>query len=138
MPSGPKCTVAIVANPQPQDLRSLPQLRWVHSVWAGVERMLADSGDTDLKIVRLVDPQLADTMAEAVLAWTLYLHRDMPRYLSQQRQRTVATPRLTCDRRTRRSGCSAWALWALPRRAGSSWRVSTCRAGAVHRARWRG
>ena len=82
-----KCTVAVVANPQPQDLRSLPQLRWVHSVWAGVERMLADLGDTDLKIVRLVDPQLADTMAEAVLAWTLYLHRDMPRYLSQQRER---------------------------------------------------
>lgn len=82
------CTVAVVANPQPQDLRSLPQLRWVHSVWAGVERLLADLGDTGLKIVRLVDPQLADTMAEAVLAWTLYLHRDMPRYLSQQRERS--------------------------------------------------
>jgi glyoxylate/hydroxypyruvate reductase A len=82
-----RCTVAVGANPEPQDLRSLPQLRWVHSVWAGVERMLADAGDPDLKIVRLVDPQLADTMAEAVLAWTLYLHRDMPRYLSQQRER---------------------------------------------------
>ncbi len=81
------CTVAVVANPSAQDLHSLPQLRWVHSVWAGVERMLAELGDTDLRIVRLVDPQLADTMAEAVLAWTLYLHRDMPRYLSQQGQR---------------------------------------------------
>lgn len=81
------CTVAVVANPRPEDLRRLPNLRWVHSVWAGVERMLADLADMDLKIVRLVDPQLADTMAEAVLAWTLYLHRDMPRYASQQRQR---------------------------------------------------
>lgn len=80
------CTVAIVANPRPEDLRLLPKLRWVHSVWAGVERLLADLGDTELKIVRLVDPQLADTMAEAVLAWTLYLHRDMPRYARQQRQ----------------------------------------------------
>jgi len=80
------CTVAIVANPRPEDLRLLPNLQWVHSVWAGVERMLADLKDTDLKIVRLVDPQLATTMAEAVLAWTLYLHRDMPRYAAQQRE----------------------------------------------------
>lgn len=81
------CTVAIVANPRPEDLRLLPNLQWVHSVWAGVERMLADLKDIDLKVVRLVDPQLATTMAEAVLAWTLYLHRDMPRYASLQRER---------------------------------------------------
>jgi glyoxylate/hydroxypyruvate reductase A len=81
------CEVAIVANPRPEDLRALPRLRWVHSVWAGVERLLADLGDLDLPIVRLQDPQLADTMAEAVLAWTLYLHRDMPRYARQQQQR---------------------------------------------------
>lgn len=81
------CTFAIVANPRPQDLRCLPRLQWVHSVWAGVERLLADLADLELKIVRLVDPQLAQTMAEAVLAWTLYLHRDMPRYAAQQRKR---------------------------------------------------
>ncbi|MBO0986017.1 glyoxylate/hydroxypyruvate reductase A [Delftia sp. SD018] len=81
------CEVAIVANPQPADLRTLPRLQWVHSVWAGVERLVADLGDTDLRIVRLVDPQLAATMAEAVLAWTLYLHRDMPRYARQQAAR---------------------------------------------------
>lgn len=80
------CTVAIVANPNPADIRQLPQLRWVHSVWAGVERLVADLGKTDLKIVRLIDPQLADTMAEAVLAWTMYLHRNMPAYANQQRQ----------------------------------------------------
>jgi glyoxylate/hydroxypyruvate reductase A len=81
------CTVAIVANPLPEDIRQLPQLKWVHSVWAGVERLMTDLADTDLKIVRLVDPQLADTMAEAVLAWTLYLHRDMPAYAAQQANR---------------------------------------------------
>lgn len=81
------CTVAVVANPRPEDLRSLPNLQWVHSVWAGVERLVADLSDTGLKIVRLVDPQLAQTMAEAVLAWTLYLHRDMPRYAALQRER---------------------------------------------------
>jgi glyoxylate/hydroxypyruvate reductase A len=81
------CTVAIVANPLPQDVRQLPQLRWVHSVWAGVERLVADLADLELNIVRLVDPQLAETMAEAVLAWTLYLHRDMPLYAAQQTRR---------------------------------------------------
>jgi glyoxylate/hydroxypyruvate reductase A len=83
------CDVAVVANPRPQDLRRLPKLRWVHSVWAGVERLVADLaplGDAAPRIVRLVDPRLADTMAEAVLAWTLYLHRDMPRYARQQRE----------------------------------------------------
>lgn len=78
-------TVAIVANPDPANLRQLPALMWVHSVWAGVERLVADLGQSKLKIVRLVDPQLAETMAEAVLAWTLYLHREMPAYARQQK-----------------------------------------------------
>jgi glyoxylate/hydroxypyruvate reductase A len=85
-----ECEVAIVANPSPADLRRMPRLKWVQSVWAGVERLLADlsdEGDSDLRIVRLVDPQLAETMAEAVLAWTLYLHRDMPAYARQQQAR---------------------------------------------------
>ncbi len=81
------CDVAIVANPRPEDLRTLPGLKWVHSLWAGVERLVTELGDTQLQVVRLVDPQLADTMAEAVLAWTLYLHRDMPRYARQQAAR---------------------------------------------------
>ena len=81
------CTVAVVANPRPADLQQLPRLQWVHSVWAGVEGLVADLSNTSLTIVRLVDPALAATMAEAVLAWTLYLHRDMPVYAQQQRQR---------------------------------------------------
>ena len=82
-----RCTVAIVANPDPADLQELPRLRWVHSVWAGVEKLVADLGETSLPIVRLVDPHLAHTMAEAVLAFTLYLHRDIPVYARQQAQR---------------------------------------------------
>lgn len=82
-----QCRVAIVANPDPAELSTLPRLEWIHSVWAGVERLMADLGDTKLKIVRLVDPQLATTMAEAVLAWTLYLHRQMPLYNQQQKLR---------------------------------------------------
>lgn len=82
-----RCTVAVVANPDPVDLQQLPRLQWVHSVWAGVEKLMADLGDTSLPIVRLVDPQLTHNMAEAVLAFTLYLHRDIPTYARQQARR---------------------------------------------------
>ena len=78
--------VTIVANPDPAELARLPGVRWVQSLWAGVERMLP-SVAVDLPIVRMIDPALSDVMAEAVLAWTLYLHRDMPRYLRQQAER---------------------------------------------------
>lgn len=85
------CTVAIIANPDPAHIAQMPQLKWIHSVWAGVERVVADLGHTHLDIVRLIDPQLADTMAEAVLAWTMYLHRDMPAYAEQQRAKQWRT-----------------------------------------------
>src|SRR5215210_7573080 len=35
----------------------------------------------------MVDPEMARTMSEAVLAWTLYLQRDMPAYARQQREK---------------------------------------------------
>jgi glyoxylate/hydroxypyruvate reductase len=76
--------VAIVADPDPADLLPMHRLVWVQSLWAGVERMLSETQGAPYAIVRMNDPQLALTMAEAVLAWTLYLHRDMPRYRRQQ------------------------------------------------------
>lgn len=75
--------VAIVANPDPVELAALPNLVWVQSLWAGVEGLLGTVPE-HIGIARLVDPNLAQTMAEAVLAWTLYLHRDMPGYIRQQ------------------------------------------------------
>jgi len=79
-----RATVAVVANPSPGDVAQLPNLKWVHSVWAGVEGMMASLAHMPFAIVRLTDPQLAQTMSEAVLAWVMYLHRDMPHYRQQQ------------------------------------------------------
>lgn len=76
--------VAIVANPDPDALAPMPKLKWVHSLWAGVETLMPALEGSGLKVARLVDDILSETMAEAVLAWSLYLHRDMPRYQSQQ------------------------------------------------------
>ena len=77
--------VAIVANPDPEDLNTLSNLKWVQSLWAGVEKMMEQFSNAPFEIVRLEDPEMAKAMAEAVLAWTLYLHRDMPKYAKQQR-----------------------------------------------------
>lgn len=76
-------TVAIVDGPSAEQLAALPNLRFVQSTWAGVEAILPAVPD-GVEVARMVDPQLALTMAEAVLAWTLFLHRDMPRYARQQ------------------------------------------------------
>ncbi len=80
--------IAIVANPDPADIAKLTGLKWIHSLWAGVERLVAELGTSAPPIVRLTDPELSRVMAEAVLAWTYYLHRDMPAYRDNQR-RTV-------------------------------------------------
>ncbi|WP_269585674.1 2-hydroxyacid dehydrogenase [Roseibium sp. Sym1] len=80
-------TVAIVANPDPAKVAALRNLVWVQSLWAGVERLTAELPSEGPAIVRLTDPQMAETMSEAVLAWTFYLHRDMPRYQAQQRRK---------------------------------------------------
>jgi glyoxylate/hydroxypyruvate reductase A len=83
-----KVDIAIVANPDPADIARLPGLKWIHSVWAGVERLVGELGENRLPIVRLVDPQLSQTMAEAVLAWSYYLFREMPAYARLQQQHT--------------------------------------------------
>lgn len=76
--------VAIVANPDPAEVRRFSGLRWLQSLWAGVERLVAEPAFAALPIVRMVDPGLTRAMTEAVLAWTLYLHREMPAYRVQQ------------------------------------------------------
>jgi len=76
--------VAIVANPNPAHIAQMKNLIWVQSLWAGVEKLLQDIPNASFDISRMVDPALADTMAQSVLAWTLYLHKNMPAYKQQQ------------------------------------------------------
>ena len=74
---------AIVAGPSLGHLDGFTGLEWVQSTWAGVETLL-EVLPKGVRITRLIDPMLTAKMAEAVLAWTLYLHRDMPAYREQQ------------------------------------------------------
>ena len=79
--------IAIVANPDPAEIKQLPNLVWVQSLWAGVERLLAEIPNAEFKIIRMTDPQMALEMSEAVLAWTLYLHKNMPLLAKFQREK---------------------------------------------------
>ncbi len=89
--------IAIVADPDPKVLEQYVSLIWVQSLWAGVEKLVdsfrllnqqrACDDKPGIQLVRLIDPQLATTMAEAALAWTLYLHRHIPEYMQQQREK---------------------------------------------------
>ena len=79
-----KVEVAVVANPNPNDVAKLVNLKWAQSIWVGVEKLVKTFKGVGVKIVRLVDPEMNRTMAEAVLSWVLYLHRDMYFYKVQQ------------------------------------------------------
>jgi len=75
------------------------QKLWIKAINSAAERfkllplesMSPDATSTttvaSVSIVRLKDPQMAESMAEAVLAWTLYLHRKMPQYRALQSQK---------------------------------------------------
>lgn len=79
--------VAVVVDPDPAEIALLPNLVWIQSLWAGVEQLVQTLPLSGPHIVRMTDPSLARSMSEAVLAWTLYLHRLMPQYRSQQVQK---------------------------------------------------
>ena len=87
-----QCEIAIVANPDPSVVKQFTHLKWCQSLWAGVDSLLAAfkhsqqvlDDNINFKLSRLIDPQLAQTMSEAVLTWVLYFHRDMHLYQQQQ------------------------------------------------------
>ena len=77
--------VALAANPPWGTLATYPNLRFVQSLWAGVDRLLADPAlPTHITIARLVDPEMAQAMLEGTVAAVLYVHRQFPAYLRQQ------------------------------------------------------
>ena len=80
--------VAIVANPPPGALSGLPALRLIQSLWAGVERLLADPTlPAQVPLARMVDPAMNEAMAQTALWAVLGLQRDYFDYAAQQRER---------------------------------------------------
>ena len=78
--------MALVANPATGALQGLPRLRFVQSMWAGVDRLLRDDTiPSDVLLARMVDPAMSTAMAETALWAVLSLQRDHFNYASQQR-----------------------------------------------------
>jgi glyoxylate/hydroxypyruvate reductase len=81
--------VALAANPRWGELARFPNLRFVQSLWAGVDGLLGDPAlPENITVARLVDPAMAQSMAEGAIATVLYLHRQFPAYLQQQTSHT--------------------------------------------------
>ncbi|MDP6952245.1 MAG: glyoxylate/hydroxypyruvate reductase A [Alphaproteobacteria bacterium] len=77
--------VALVWQPPPGLLASLPRLRLVQSLGAGIDHLLADPQlPRTVPIARLVDPSLTRQMVTYVLLAALDHHRDMAAYRSAQ------------------------------------------------------
>lgn len=79
--------IAVVANPLPGRLSGCTRLRLVQSLWAGVDRLLADATlPADVPLCRMVDPMMNRAMAETAAWAVLSLHRRAFDYAAQQRQ----------------------------------------------------
>lgn len=77
--------IALVAKPPRFALAGFPQLDLICSLWAGVDRLLADPTlPRHVPLTRLIDPQLTAAMVESVLLHVLSAHRLAPRYRLQQ------------------------------------------------------
>lgn len=80
-------TYALVWKPQPGLLASLPNLKAILSLGAGVDHVLMDSQlPKGVPIVRMVDAGLAAQMSEYALYGVLHFHRSMQQYAEQQRR----------------------------------------------------
>ena len=76
---------ALVWQPEPGLLASLPNLKLILSLGAGVDHILGDPQlPRDVPIVRLVDPYMTDAMSEYVVMQVLRLHRQDLGYRAQQ------------------------------------------------------
>ncbi|HEY0859097.1 MAG TPA: glyoxylate/hydroxypyruvate reductase A [Albitalea sp.] len=79
--------IAIVANPQTGALQGLPALRFIQSLWAGVDRLLRDPTlPAGVPLARMVDPAMNEAMAETALWAVLSLQRGFFDYARQQRE----------------------------------------------------
>lgn len=78
--------IAIIYQPPRNTLSSLPNLRFFHTLSAGINGVLEDETiPTNIPFARLVDPAMTDTMAETALMLTLMAHRNALGYIEQQR-----------------------------------------------------
>lgn len=106
--------VAVVANPAPGALAGFAHLRLIQSLWAGVDRLLADASlPPQVPLARMVDPAMTAAMVQTGVWAVLSLQRDFFTYARQQQ-------------------AACWRLW--PQRRASECRVLILGLGEMGRA----
>lgn len=84
-PEGAALDAAVVAQPPHGALSGLRGLKLIQSLWAGVDRLLADDSlPADVPLARMVDPSMTAAMAESAQWAVLCLHRHFFDYAAQQ------------------------------------------------------
>lgn len=74
-------------QPPERIAETFPNLKMVFSVGAGVDQLDFDQLPPELPVVRMLEPGIAESMAEFVCMAALMLHRDMVGYIDQQRRK---------------------------------------------------
>lgn len=91
-PADPSITYAVVWRQPANVLSSLPNLKAIFSIGAGVDHILADRTVPDVPIVRVVDENLAQHMTEYVVWRVLDHHRFGMLYQAQQKKKIWREP----------------------------------------------
>jgi glyoxylate/hydroxypyruvate reductase A len=82
----PEAVRHVIAWTLPDEvLAALPNLEVLFSVGAGIDQLSLDRLPEGLRVVRMIEPGITDTMADYVSMAVLALHRDLPFHLANQR-----------------------------------------------------
>ena len=122
-----RVTHAAVWKPPQGWLATLPRLRCIVSLAAGVDHVLEDpTAPTGIPVLRLVGEPLAIRMREYVLLAVLALHRGLPGILADRRHRHWVSrePRIAADRSVGVMGLGALGRDAAETLAGLGFKVS--------------
>lgn len=91
-PGDPSIHYAVVWKQKPRILESLPNLKAIFSIGAGVDHLFADPGLPDVPIVRVVADNLTQYMTEYVCWRVLDHHRQGALYRAQQKRKVWHEP----------------------------------------------
>ncbi len=79
--------ICAVNRMEPGFLAPFRNLRLISATGAGIDHFIADPGfPRHIPLVRIVDPDFAARMADYVLCWVLFHHREVAAFLAAQRE----------------------------------------------------
>ena len=87
-PDNEEVEIAVVWKPTSGILKLFPNLKLIASLGAGVDHLFYGAEiPKGIPITRIVDETLTEQMVEYILMATLFCHRNMPIYISQQHKK---------------------------------------------------